>query len=75
MFTAEDGPNTIAGINLMSVWFWRQHNIIAENLARINPCWGDELLFITAKDINTAISQQIIFYELLPAWMGMVYLI
>lgn len=54
----------------MSIWFWRQHNVISRNLARVNPCWNDELLFITAKDINIAILQQIIFYELLPQWMG-----
>lgn len=74
MFTAEDVPNTIIVINMISIWLWRQHNLIAQNLARVNPCWNDELLFDTAKDINIAIAQQIIFYELLPAWMGKFYL-
>ncbi|CAB3243533.1 unnamed protein product [Arctia plantaginis] len=66
----EDGANTLAGINLVSIWFWRYHNFIASQLAKVNPCWDDNKLFETARDINIALSQQIYYYELLPVFFG-----
>ncbi|XP_038210327.1 peroxidase-like [Zerene cesonia] len=68
--TPEDGPNTILGINLMTIWIWRYHNIIASALSSINPCWNDERLFFTTREIVIASIMQISFYELLPAIMG-----
>ncbi|CAB3242848.1 unnamed protein product [Arctia plantaginis] len=67
---AEDSSNTLAGINLVSIWFWRYHNFIATELAKVNPCWEDEKLFETARDINIAVSLQIYYYELLPVFFG-----
>ncbi|CAG4966572.1 unnamed protein product [Parnassius apollo] len=69
--TPEDGVNSLAGVNLFSVWFWRLHNFIATGLSTVNPCWDDDKLFYTARDINIAIALQIIFYELLPAYFGL----
>ncbi|CAB3242838.1 unnamed protein product [Arctia plantaginis] len=66
----EDGANTLPGINLVSIWFWRYHNFIASQLAKVNPCWDDNKLFETARDINIAVSQQIYYYELLPVFFG-----
>lgn len=66
----EDGSNTLAGINLVSVWFWRLHNVIARNLVKFNPCWDDDKLFYTARDINIAIALQLYYYELLPILFG-----
>ncbi|CAH2075609.1 unnamed protein product, partial [Iphiclides podalirius] len=68
--TPEDGSNSLAGINLMTIWMWRHHNLIAAELAHINPCWSDDKLFYTARDINIAITMQIFYYELLPAVFG-----
>ncbi|KAM3956032.1 peroxidase-like [Aphomia sociella] len=68
--TPEDGSNTVLGINLFSIWFWRYHNRIATELAKINPCWSDQKLFYTARDINIATAMQIMYYELLPLLMG-----
>ncbi|XP_049866580.1 peroxidase-like [Pectinophora gossypiella] len=68
--TPDDVTNTLAGINLVATWFWRQHNKIARKLAKINPCWSDNRLFYTARDINIASALQIYMYELLPAVMG-----
>ncbi|CAG4966592.1 unnamed protein product [Parnassius apollo] len=62
--------NSIAGVNLLSVWFWRLHNFIATGLSKVNPCWNDDKVFYTARDINIAIALQIFFYELLPAYFG-----
>ncbi|XP_013178166.1 PREDICTED: peroxidase-like [Papilio xuthus] len=68
--TPEDSANSLAGVNLMTIWLWRQHNFIASALSKINPCWNDESLFYTARDINIAIVMQIFYYELLPALFG-----
>ncbi|XP_045534310.1 peroxidase-like [Papilio machaon] len=54
----------------MTIWLWRQHNLIAKVLSKINPCWDDDKLFYTARDINIAIVMQIFYYELLPALFG-----
>ncbi|KAJ8733049.1 hypothetical protein PYW07_015648 [Mythimna separata] len=66
----EDGGNTLASINLMAIWFWRNHNFIATELAKVNPCWSDQKLFDAARDINIALFTQINYYELLPLFMG-----
>ncbi|XP_050557135.1 peroxidase-like [Spodoptera frugiperda] len=68
--TPSDEVNTLITINMMSVWFWRLHNHIATRLAKLNPCWDDEKLFYTARDINIAIEMQIFLYELLPLMAG-----
>ncbi|XP_004925926.1 peroxidase [Bombyx mori] len=68
--TPDIGSNTLASVNLMSIWFWRHHNFIAEQLAKINPCWDDNTLFNTARDINIAVALQIYLYELLPLFLG-----
>ncbi|CAG9784806.1 unnamed protein product [Diatraea saccharalis] len=68
--TPEDGSNTLLGINLFSIWFWRNHNRMANALSELNPAWDDEKLFYTARDINIATWTQIVYYELLPLLMG-----
>ncbi|CAH0700224.1 unnamed protein product [Spodoptera exigua] len=55
--------NSLVTINMMSIWFWRHHNQTANRLAKLNPCWDDEKLFYTARDINIAIEMQIFLYE------------
>ncbi|KAJ8733054.1 hypothetical protein PYW07_015653 [Mythimna separata] len=62
--------NNGIGTNLMGILFYRQHNKIAEELRKLNPCWNDERLFFTARSINIAIFLQIYLYELLPIVLG-----
>ncbi|KAH9639744.1 hypothetical protein HF086_014502 [Spodoptera exigua] len=62
--------NSLVTINMMSIWFWRHHNHIANRLAKLNPCWDDEKLFYTARDINIAVEMQIFLYELLTLMGG-----
>ncbi|XP_028175570.1 peroxidase-like [Ostrinia furnacalis] len=68
--TPEPISNSLPGINLFSIWFWRLHNYIATALSKVNPCWDDDKLFYTAREINIAFMVQTIYYELLPALMG-----
>ncbi|CAH1644592.1 unnamed protein product [Spodoptera littoralis] len=62
--------NNVMSSSTINILFYRQHNQIARELHRLNPRWGDERLFYTARDINMAISVQIFFYELLPILFG-----
>ncbi|CAH0729040.1 unnamed protein product, partial [Brenthis ino] len=66
----EIGGNSVLGANLFTIWTWRLHNHIASGLAEINPCWDDERLFFTTRELVIAINMQIYYYELLPALMG-----
>ncbi|XP_023939635.2 peroxidase-like [Bicyclus anynana] len=66
----DDSNNGILGTNLFTVWMWRHHNHIATELATINPCWGDEQLFYTAREINIAMAMQMFLYEHQPILLG-----
>ncbi|KAG6457902.1 peroxidase [Manduca sexta] len=63
-------PNGLLGTNMHVVWFWRFHNLIADTLAKLNPCWDDETLFNTARDINVAYFVQILYYEFYAIILG-----
>jgi peroxidase len=52
-----------------TVWV-REHNRVARALAQVNPEWGDERLYLEARDIVIAEIQQITFREYLPALYG-----
>lgn len=54
----------LAGVETL---FTRNHNLIAANLAMLNPTWNDELLFQESRKINIAILQHIVFNEYIGA--------
>nr|XP_049692421.1 peroxidase-like [Helicoverpa armigera] len=62
--------NLLPGIYLTTMWFFREHNRIARGLAKVNPCWDDEKLFQTARQINIAQYQYIFYYELIVELLG-----
>ncbi|CAH2106939.1 unnamed protein product [Euphydryas editha] len=68
--TPNAGSNSVLGPNLFTIWTWRLHNRIATILSELNPCWDDDRLFFTTRDIVIAITMQIYFYEMSPALMG-----
>ncbi|GBP08145.1 Chorion peroxidase [Eumeta japonica] len=73
MFAANPATNAIIGGNLVSIWFYRNHNRLARALYTLNPCWDDERLFRVARDINIAYYQHILYYDLVPVLLGHKY--
>jgi peroxidase len=65
----EDGEQNIYVTGEETLWL-RNHNQLAEALARINLNWDDETLFQQARRINTAMYQHIVYNEYLPALIG-----
>ncbi|CAG9789463.1 unnamed protein product [Diatraea saccharalis] len=72
---AEPAINALISANMAFLWFMRQHNNLAERLAKVNPCWDDDKLYIEARDINIAIWQQIAYYDLMPNIVDYRYLL
>lgn len=54
----------------LHVLFLREHNLLASELKRVFPGWDDEELFETARQINIAQFQQIVFDEFYPVLTG-----
>ncbi|XP_075970961.1 peroxidase-like [Anticarsia gemmatalis] len=62
--------NALVAINLFSIWFVRVHNWVASKLAEVNPCWDDDTLFNSAREICISWSQQMMLHEWMDALVG-----
>ncbi|KAK9306660.1 hypothetical protein QLX08_002738 [Tetragonisca angustula] len=57
-------------LTVLQIILLREHNRIADALARINPHWTDETIFQEARRIAIAEHQHISYYEWLPIFLG-----
>ncbi|KAJ8932932.1 hypothetical protein NQ314_014310, partial [Rhamnusium bicolor] len=62
-------------LTVLHVILLREHNRIADELARLNPHWSDEIIFQEARRIAIAEHQHITYYEWMPIILGKDYLL
>lgn len=70
LFAADSESNVLIQPNVVVVWLFRNHNRMARILETMNPCWNDEQIYSTVKDIQIAMMNQIWYYEMFPAILG-----
>lgn len=58
-------------LGLIHSMFFRFHNIVASQLAKLNPRWDNEKIFNEARRISIATYQHIIYYDWLPKVLGL----
>ena len=66
----DERVNEHTALVVIHTLFHREHNRIAKELSRINPCWEDEELYQEGRKIMGAIIQIITYEEYLPALYG-----
>ncbi|XP_015832935.2 peroxidase [Tribolium castaneum] len=57
-------------LTILQIILMREHNRIADALAKLNPHWDDETIFQEARRIAIAEHQFISYYEWLPIFIG-----
>lgn len=72
-FAGDDRLNQTPFLALWHSIFLRNHNRLANRLAKINIHWGDHRLFHEARRINIAIYQKILYEEWLSIFLGKNY--
>ena len=65
--------NEQVGLTIMHTIWMREHNRIARQLMKINPCWSDEVLYQETRKIIGAMNQVIVYQEFLPVLFGHFY--
>ncbi|ODM96552.1 Chorion peroxidase [Orchesella cincta] len=70
----DDRVNEMQGLMIMHLVWFREHNRLAFELARLNPFWSDEELFQEARRITIAEYQHVIYNEWLPIIIGRKYM-
>jgi len=63
--------NQTPQLAIIQIILLREHNRIANYLARLNPHWTDETIFQETRRIVIAEHQNIVYYEWLPIFLGL----
>ncbi|XP_031763796.2 chorion peroxidase [Galleria mellonella] len=62
--------NQIISLTVLHTIWTREHNRVARALARLNPGWGEDTIFMETRRILQAEYQHIIYNEFLPLLIG-----
>jgi peroxidase len=68
--TGDTRGNENVELTVLQTLFLDNHNRLAAELQKENPSWSDQQLFDTAREINIAQYQSIIYNEWIPAVLG-----
>ncbi|XP_058126675.1 peroxidase-like [Anopheles ziemanni] len=68
--TGDLRSNQSPHLALLQIVHLLEHNRVAGELSRMNPCWDDERLFQEARRINIAKYQAVVFNDWLPIYLG-----
>ncbi|XP_028168651.1 chorion peroxidase isoform X2 [Ostrinia furnacalis] len=68
--SGDNHGNQIISLTVLHTLWTREHNRIARALARLNPMWDEERIFMEARRIAQAEFQNIIYSEWLPLLLG-----
>ncbi|KAJ8953131.1 hypothetical protein NQ318_017158, partial [Aromia moschata] len=74
-YASDPRINQNTELTVLQVLLLRKHNVIAANLAAVNPHWNDEKLYQEARRINIAAHQYVSYYEWLPIILGKEYML
>lgn len=69
-FLGDIRANQNPQLTILHIMLLREHNRIADYLARLNPHWTDETTFQETRRIVIAEHQNIVYYEWLPIFLG-----
>lgn len=69
-FAGDHRSNETPVLTIIHVLFLREHNRLARDLKAIYPSWNDERLYQTARRINIAQFQKILYEEYFPVMTG-----